>query len=104
MPPPSPIKPTHKAIKTYYQALKTYARQDVEQESAVSSAFQNLLDETGRHFGWTLIPQLGGTAEGRTVRPDGTFRDDYYMTRGHWEATECASIYLMTSPGSVISI
>jgi len=85
---PSPIKPTHKAIKTYYQALKTFARQDVEQESAVSSAFQNLLDETGRHFGWTLIPQFAESAEGRTVRPDGTFRDDYYMTRGHWEAKD----------------
>jgi predicted helicase len=86
--PPSPIKPTHKAIKTYYEALQAYARQDVDNESAVRSAFQNLLDETGRHFGWTLIPELGGTAEGRTVRPDGTFRDDYYMTRGYWEAKD----------------
>lgn len=88
MPAPNPIKPTHKAIKTYYEALQAYARQEVDHESAVRSAFQNLLEETGRHFGWTLIPELSGTAEGHTIRPDGTFRDDYYMTRGHWEAKD----------------
>ena len=90
--PHAPIKPNHKAIKAYYEALKTYARQDVGHESALRSAFQNLLDETGRRMGWTLIPELGETAEGKpegkTVRPDGTFRDDYYITRGHWEAKD----------------
>ena len=63
----------------------------MDHESALRSAFQNLLDETGRRFGWTLIPELSDTAEaaeGKTVRPDGTFRDDYYITRGHWEAKD----------------
>ncbi len=82
------IKPTHKAIKSYYKALEAYAHQDVDHELAVRSAFQNLLDETGRAFGWTLIPELSEKAEGKTIRPDGTFRDDYYMTRGHWEAKD----------------
>jgi len=82
------IKPTHKAIKSYYKALEAYAHQDVGHELAVRSAFQNLLDETGRAFGWTLIPELSEKAKGKTVRPDGTFRDDYYMTRGHWEAKD----------------
>ena len=90
--PATPIKPSHKAIKAYYEALKSYARQDVGHESALRSAFQNLLDETGRRMGWTLIPELSETAEGKpegkTVRPDGTFRDDYYITRGHWEAKD----------------
>jgi predicted helicase len=85
---PTPIKPTHKAIKKYYEALQTYARQDVEHESAVSSAFQNLLEDLGRRRGWTLIPQLSGEAGGKAIRPDGTFRDDYYITRGHWEAKD----------------
>ena len=59
-----PIKPNHKAIMAYYQALKSYARQDVGHESALRSAFQNLLDETGRRLGWTVIPELCKTAEG----------------------------------------
>ena len=82
------IKPTDKAIRAYYEALQTYQQQDVEHESAISTAFQTLLDQVGRHFGWTLIPQLTDTAAGRSIRPDGTFRDDYYITRGHWEAKD----------------
>ena len=53
-----------------------------------STAFQTLLDQVGRQFGWTLIPQLTDTVAGRTIRPDGTFRDDYYITRGYWEAKD----------------
>ena len=85
MPAATAIKPAHKAIKSYYAALGAYARQDVEHESAVRSAFQNLLDEIGRHFGWTLIPELSETTGEKTFRPDGTFRDDDYITRGYWE-------------------
>ena len=80
------VKPAHKAVKEYYRALEAYASQNVEHELAVRSAFQNLLDVTGRKAGWTLIPELGirGT-KGRTVYPDGTFRDDYSFIRGSWE-------------------
>jgi len=85
---PNLIKPAHKAIKAYYEALHRYGQQDVGHESAVRSAFQGLLDECGRHFGWTFIPELPLEVQGKTVRPDGTFRDDYYMTRGHWEAKD----------------
>jgi predicted helicase len=82
------IKPNHKAIKAYYEALKAYDRQDVQHETALRSAFQNLLEQLGRQFGWTLIPELSDKAAGKAIRPDGTFRDDYYITRGHWEAKD----------------
>jgi|CXWL01.1.fsa_nt_gi hypothetical protein len=95
------IKPTHKPIKEYYAALQAYAKQKVKHETALRSAFQNLLDFYGRKVGWTLIPELSAAVtpspskgEGRgegpkpatRTRPDGTFRDDYYNERGHWEA------------------
>ena len=82
------IKPNHKAIKAYYEALRAYDRQDVEHETALRSAFQNLLEQLGRQCGWTLIPELSDKAAGKAIRPDGTFRDDYYITRGHWEAKD----------------
>jgi len=50
------VKPSHKPVKSYYAALATYADQSVEHEGALRSAFQNLLAETGRKVGWTLIP------------------------------------------------
>ena len=49
------IKPTDKAIRAYYTALRAYERQDVEHEAATSTAFQTLLEQVGRRFGWTLI-------------------------------------------------
>ena len=41
------IKPTHKAILAYYESLRAYGDQGVSHETAVRSAFQNLLAETG---------------------------------------------------------
>src|SRR3990167_6953072 len=84
----NPVKPAHKAIKAYYDALKVYTRQEVSHEGALRTAFQNLLDEIGRRFGWALIPELPEASEGKGIRPDGTFRDDYYITRGFWEAKD----------------
>jgi len=84
MPTTTSLKPTHKAVRAYYAALQTYARQRVKHEGALRSAFQNLLDVTGRSVGWTLIPELSGAS----IRPDGTFRDEYYFERGYWEAKD----------------
>ncbi|MHC4404861.1 MAG: hypothetical protein ACYTG0_34870 [Planctomycetota bacterium] len=85
---PFSVKPSQKAVKTYYEALAKYAEQNVEHETALRSAFQNLLDETGRRFGWTLIPELSYKTDGHRVQPDGTFRDDFHIKRGFWEAKD----------------
>lgn len=112
MPTTANIKPTQKPIKDYYAALRAYAEQGVTHESALRSAFQNLLAETGRRFRWTLIPELSeppaksppssdpqrkrGASPGASstlsprIRPDGTFRDDFYIERGYWEAKDTA--------------
>ncbi len=84
----SKVKPTHKAVKNYYAALATYADQSVGHEGALRSAFQNLLAETGRKHGWTLIPELSLDANGHQIRPDGTFRDEFTIERGYWEAKD----------------
>ncbi len=73
------IKSSHKAIKAYYETLKAYERQEVQHETALRTAFQNLLEQLGRQFGWTLIPELSDKAAGKAIRPDGTFRDDYRL-------------------------
>ena len=60
---PITVKPGHKAVKQYYEALAAFAAQGVKHEMAVRSAFQHLLEQTGRRFRWTLIPELA--VEGR---------------------------------------
>ncbi len=84
------VKPAHKPVKQYYQALEEFAAQGVSHEMAVRSAFQHLLEDTGRRFGWTLIAELSFEGRKGTVRPDGTFRDDFQMHRGYWEAKDTA--------------
>jgi len=84
------VKPSHKAVKSYYAALATYADQSVEHEGALRSAFQNLLSETGRKSGWTLIPELSLDANGHQIHPNGTFRDEFTIERGYWEAKDTA--------------
>ena len=88
MPTTPTVKPSQKAVKSYYDALARYAEQNVDNELALRSAFQNLLDHTGRRFGWTLIPELSDTAAGHRIQPDGTFRDEFLMRRGFWEAKD----------------
>ena len=48
----------------------------------------NLLTATGKKHGWTLIAEERIKIKGKTVIPDGTFRDQYEMHRGHWEAKD----------------
>jgi hypothetical protein len=62
------IKPNHKAIRSYYEALRAYDRQDVEHETALRTAFQSLLEQLGRQFAWTLIPELADSARNRSSR------------------------------------
>ena len=78
------VKPKSKDLTDYYAALEAYEKQGVTHEGALRSAFQNLLAETGRRTGWTLIPELASGS----IRPDGTFRDEYFLNRGYWEAKD----------------
>jgi hypothetical protein len=67
----SPLKPTHKAIRTYYDALKSFSDQRVEHEGALETAFSRLLGDVARSHGWTLIPKLPLKVNHHNIAPDG---------------------------------
>src|SRR5207244_3652379 len=80
------ITETHKrAIDHYYQELTAYQTHKVTHETAVRSAFQNLLATFAQSANWTLIPEVP-LANGK--RPDGTLRDTFKLPRGYWEAKD----------------
>ena len=93
------IKPSHRAIERYYQALRRLSGEHVTHELGLRSAFQNLLEDTAKLHGWSFIAELtvaraslpvashglGGRA---AVRPDGTIRDGNSLPRGYWEAKD----------------
>ncbi len=84
----APIKPSHKAIHAYYEALKSYSAQQVEHEGALETAFSRLLADTARPHGWTLIPKMSLKVGSKTIIPDGMFRDEFYLRHGYWEAKD----------------
>ena len=82
------FKPSHKVVKQYYDELEGYRSHDVEHETAVRSAFQNLLANTAKKHHWHLVPEQSTKVKGKSIRPDGTLRDEYNLHRGYWEAKD----------------
>ena len=82
------FKPTHNEIKRYYEELADYATHEVAHETAVRTAFQNLLAATCKKAGWHLVPEQSTRVRGKQIRPDGTLRDDFNIHRGYWEAND----------------
>jgi predicted helicase len=74
-----------RAVDQYYKELATYQAHHVSHETAVRSAFQNLLSVFAQSANWTLIPEQT-LANGK--RPDGTLRDSFNLPRGYWEAKD----------------
>ena len=54
------------------------------------TAFFALLHAAGREHGWTHIAEQKKKVGGKTIRPDGTFKDEMYLVRGYWEAKDTA--------------
>ena len=83
------IKPTHKAIKQYYQSLKDYSDQKVIHEGALETAFGRLLADIAKLHHCALIPKNKLKVGKHTIFPDGTVRETLYDTRlGYWEAKD----------------
>jgi hypothetical protein len=83
------IKPTHPAIRTYYEALKQFTELAAHHEGATETAFSRLLADTAKSAAaWVLVPKQGLKAGGKNIYPDGTLRDLYNLPRGYWEAKD----------------
>jgi hypothetical protein len=82
------VKATPKAIRAYYQTLTAYRAHDVGHETALRSAFQNLLAEIAKTRHWLLVPEQSTKIGGKKVVPDGTLCDEYNLHRDYWEAKD----------------
>ncbi|BBC25312.1 N-6 DNA methylase [Pseudanabaena sp. ABRG5-3] len=83
------LKPSHKPIKNYYEALEQYAKLGIVHEGAVRSAFQSLLDSCARQFQWTLVAEYAiKRSKKQPIRMDGALVDSYNLPRAYWEAKD----------------
>jgi hypothetical protein len=82
------VSPQAKPIATYQAELARYHTHNVTHESALRTAFHNLLaafSSQASNDGWTLIPEEP-LPNGKI--PDGTLRDSFNLRRGFWEAKD----------------
>ncbi len=83
------LKPTHKPVLAYYDALQQFSDLGVTHETAVRSAFQSLLETCARQRSWTLVPEWEITRpKQHSVRADGALMDSYRIVYGYWEAKD----------------
>ena len=49
------LKPSHKVVSGYYDNLAKFKKHGIKHETAVRSAFQELLEHCARQFDWKLV-------------------------------------------------
>jgi hypothetical protein len=87
------LKPTHKAVTAYYDSLAKFAQLGVKHETAVRSAFQELLEHCARQCDWKLVPEYRIKRKGHAdVSADGAVftcvGNIPTLVRGLWEAKD----------------
>lgn len=83
------LKPTHRAVTAYYESLTRFDELGITHESAVRSAFQELLEHCARQFDWKLVPEYRQRVKGgKQVQIDGALLDRWHLDHGFWEAKD----------------
>ena len=84
------LKPTHAAVKAYYETLHQYGQLYIDHEGAVSGAFASLLSQCGKKVDpkLTLVQQYPIQRGKSLVRVDGALVDLYNLAHGYWEAKD----------------
>lgn len=83
-----PAPKVAKLIDKYHAALKEFAYHNVLNESGTRRAFEDFLVQVGRQHKWTLVAGQEKKVNGRSIYPDGMFKDDMNLVRGYWEAKD----------------
>ena len=85
------LKPTHRAVRDYYEGLGRFEFHKAEYEMAVKEPFKALLSHCAKQFRWTFIPEYKIHRAGHTpVSVGGALVDEFNLPRGYWEAKDSA--------------
>jgi len=84
------IKPGHKSVKAYYEAISSLSELGVSHEGAVSPAFASLLRHCANQFNQTLVEKypLKTSNHDHILFIDGTLVDSFNLVHGFWEAKD----------------
>ena len=76
------LKPTHKVINSYYNAIANLTQLDLLSEGAVAPAFSALLRHCAHQFQWTLAEQFTIKRAQKSIRVDGALIDAFKLIHG----------------------
>jgi hypothetical protein len=83
------IKPSHKPIKQYYDALEEFEKQGVKKETSVRAAFQEVLTTYARKMKWSFTAEYGVMLTNKNKGSvDGVVMDEFTVPMGYWEAKD----------------
>ena len=84
------IKPGHKSVKAFYEAISSLSELGVSHEGAVSPAFASLLRHCANQFNQTLVEKypLKTSNHDHTLFIDGALVDSFNLVHGFWEAKD----------------
>ena len=83
------LKPSHKAVKTYFKDIKTVKQSSFLHEGNVAPHFANLLSYCSKQFQWQLHQQYPLKRQGKhPLYVDGALLDEFRLVHGWWEAKD----------------
>lgn len=83
------LKPSHKPIKEYFDALAEYGTHGVVNEMSIRNAFQDLLQTCAKKVGWFFVEEYAIKRKGRRdASVDGALLDQFSLARAFWEAKD----------------
>ncbi len=78
-------------LAAYYEMLHSFDTHGATTEGATRIAFQTLLAEIGRQYGFTVLgEQRIKLTNKRAIQLDGEVKDQFNIRRGAWEAKDTA--------------
>ena len=86
-----PLKPTHKPVKAYFEALAQFEKHGHTTEGNTRAAFADLLKKCCSPYGWHLVEEFHFKGTGKQpLRADGALIDELTLQHGIWEAKDSA--------------
>ena len=82
------IKPGHKSVKAYYEAINNLSDLGMSHEGAVSPAFASLIRHCASQFGQTLVEKYPLKTNTHNIFVDGALVDTFNLVHGFWEAKD----------------
>ncbi len=86
------LKPSHKAVKVYYEEIEKLAQMGKLTEGNVKPHFATLLRACAKELKWNLVEEYAMKRSSNNIRVDGALLDEFTLPHGFWEAKDSSDV------------